>query len=263
MIPFTIRPFETPADHVQCEHIQAVTWSREEVVPTNITIALTHHGALALGAFAPDGTLIGVTFSFLSPAHVSGAHNGLSHHSHMAAVLPEYRGQGIGEALKREQAKRLLAQGINLVTWTYDPLEAKNANLNINKLGCICRTYIENCYGDMHDELNAGLPSDRFEVEWWLDGQRAESSAHSSLPSAYTSSAPLTIAIPLDFQALKKQDLGLAKAIRLQTRAQFQAAFADRYVVINFERTDAHAHYTLIRMDDHLTHSHKFSGVPA
>ena len=173
-IDFEIRPFETPADHAQCEHIQTVTWSREEAVPSNITIAMAHHGALALGAFAPDGTLLGMAFSFLSPAHVPGANNGLSHHSHMAAVLPEFRSQGIGEALKREQARRLLAQGINLVTWTYDPLEAKNANLNINKLGCICRTYIENCYGDMRDELNAGLPSDRFEVEWWLDGRMAE-----------------------------------------------------------------------------------------
>ena len=98
---FILRPFETPDDHRQCEHIQAVTWSHEEVVPSNITIAMTYHGALALGAFSSDGVMLGMVFSFLSPAHVPGANKGLSHHSHMAAVLPDYRGQGVGEALKR------------------------------------------------------------------------------------------------------------------------------------------------------------------
>lgn len=240
---FFIRPFETPADHRQCEHIQEVTWSHEEVVPSNITIALTQHGALALGAFAPDGSMLGMVFSFLSPAHVPGAKHGLSHHSHMAAVLPDYRGQGVGEALKREQAKCLLARDINLVTWTYDPLEAKNANLNINKLGCICRTYIENCYGEMRDELNAGLPSDRFEVEWWLDdsGPRVLSSSRA-------------IDIPLDFQSLKKLDLTLAKQVRLQTRAQFTAAFADGYVVVRFERLSEHGRYHLAKLVDPQPH---------
>ena len=253
---FIIRPFETPDDHRQCEHIQAVTWSHEEVVPSNITIAMTYHGALALGAFSSDGVMLGMVFSFLSPAHVPGANKGLSHHSHMAAVLPNYRGQGVGEALKREQATRLLAQGINLVTWTYDPLEAKNANLNINKLGCICRTYIENCYGEMRDSLNVGLPSDRLEVEWWLEGQRAESREPHRLPSALCSlpsvfcfpPPPLAIAIPLDFQALKKQDFELAKDIRLKTRAQFQAAFASGYVITQFERQADRGVYNLMQI---------------
>ena len=248
---FIIRTFETPDDHRQCEHIQAVTWSHEEVVPSNITIAMTYHGALALGAFSSDGVMLGMVFSFLSPAHVPGANKGLSHHSHMAAVLPDYRGQGVGEALKREQATRLLAQGINLVTWTYDPLEAKNANLNINKLGCICRTYIENCYGEMRDSLNVGLPSDRLEVEWWLGERRAkgeERKAKGEERASRSSPDSIAIAIPLDFQALKKQDFELAKNIRLKTRAQFQAAFASGYVITQFERQTDRGVYNLMQI---------------
>ena len=238
---FILRPFETPA----------VTWSHEEVVPSNITIAMTYHGALALGAFSSDGVMLGMVFSFLSPAHVPGANKGLSHHSHMAAVLPDYRGQGVGEALKREQATRLLAQGINLVTWTYDPLEAKNANLNINKLGCICRTYIENCYGEMRDSLNVGLPSDRLEVEWWLGERRAkgeERKAKGEERASRSSPDSIAIAIPLDFQALKKQDFELAKNIRLKTRAQFQAAFASGYVITQFERQTDRGVYNLMQI---------------
>ena len=110
----------------------------------------------------------------------------------------------------------------------------------------------------MRDSLNVGLPSDRLEVEWWLEGQRAESRAQEadgaalcSLPSAFCLpplSLAIAIAIPLDFQALKKQDFELAKDIRLKTRSQFQAAFASGYVITQFERQADRGVYNLMQI---------------
>ena len=237
MQDLVIRPFENFEDFEQAEQLQNVTWSAVETVPSNMLIAMTHHGAIGLGAFEGEsgaGRMVGFAFSFLAPTNLLGAQHGLSHHSHMAAVLPELRGQGIGLQLKHAQAQAVLAQGYNLMTWTYDPLEAKNANLNITKLGCICRSYIPNCYGEMRDGLNAGLPSDRFEVEWWLDRKiRIENGELRK------------IEIPSDFQAIKKVDMTAAKAIRLKTREYFVQAFAAGFVVTGFEMTPTHGIYAL------------------
>jgi predicted GNAT superfamily acetyltransferase len=238
-MPYLIRLFERFDDYEQAERIQNVTWSAVETVPSNMLIAMTHHGAVAVGAFEGE-QMVGFAFSFVAPTHIVGAWRGLSHHSHMAAVLPELRGQGIGLQLKRAQAKAVLAQGYNLMTWTYDPLEAKNANLNIAKLGCICRTYIPNCYGEMRDGLNAGLPSDRFEVEWWLSGERG---AESTVPRTER-----RIEIPADFQTVKREDMAAAKAIRLSTRAQFEQAFVEGFVVMGFEMNAERGLYVLAKL---------------
>jgi predicted GNAT superfamily acetyltransferase len=242
---FHIRSFEKHSDFEQAEALQALTWSRIETVPSNILIAMTHHGALALGAFDETDRLLGLAFSFLAATHIPGAKHGLSHHSHMAAVRPELRGQGIGEALKRAQAKALLARGFNLMTWTYDPLEARNANLNIVRLGCVCRTYIRNCYGEMRDGLNAGLPSDRFEVEWWLE------EGGGGVVGRPEADSRLMIEIPADFQAIKKMDMALALKIRLHTRQQFEDAFAQGYAVMGFAVGSPNARYLLAPISNH------------
>lgn len=235
---YTIRPFEQLEDYEQAEQVQAVTWSATEVVPSNMLMAMQRHGSVALGAFDRDHQMLGFVFSFLSPAHVPGASHGLSHHSHMAAVLPAWRGFGLGHALKQAQAKAVLAAGYNLMTWTFDPLEARNANLNITKLGGICRTYIQNCYGEMRDPLNKGLPSDRFEVEWWLDDTAAKLRSSDPTDTRF-------IDIPANFQAVKQASLTHAKQIRLETRQQFEAAFAAGYLVTGFQLTPEFGRYEL------------------
>ncbi|MCX7939944.1 MAG: hypothetical protein N2545_10990, partial [Thermoflexales bacterium] len=209
-------------DYVQCVALQQAVWSGDLAVPAQMMLALTRHGGVALGAFTPEGRMIGFVLSFLGWS----AQGVLCHHSHMAAVAEGWRDRGVGTALKRAQREAVLAQGVCLITWTYDPLEARNAHLNIAKLGCICRTYIRNAYGEMPDALNAGLPSDRFEVEWWLE-ERPVFQPPTRM-----------IAIPRDFQALKRADLSAALAWRLQTREQFERAFAEGYVVVGFETRD-------------------------
>ena len=250
--PYLIRPFASVTDHEQCVDIQRRVWVGDDPVPTNMTIAMERHGGVAVGAFDASDFMLGFAFSFVAPCHHIGANKGLCHHSHMAAVLPCWQGKGLGEALKRVQADLVRAAGFNLMTWTVDPLEAKNARLNIGKLGCICRTYIENCYGAMRDALNAGLPSDRFEVEWWLDrrfetGQNEESRMANDMLAFSTTDSQFSISIPPDFQFIKRTDPETARFWRQNTRAQFQRAFAEGYVVTGFTLTATGAFYTLTK----------------
>ncbi len=253
-----VRPFASIDDHNQCDALQRRVWGDTNTVSPPMTIAIQRHGGIALGAFdRRSGRMVGFVLSFLAPSALPGAANGLSHHSHMAAVAPDWQNQGIGLALKLAQRQAVLAQGINLITWTYDPLEARNAMLNIHKLGAICRTYHRNYYGEMRDGLNAGLTTDRFEVEWWLDGSAPANIAapDASPPIDRALTAPdqrapasrIEIDIPPDFQSLKRSDLNHAKAWRMRTRLQFEDAFSRGYIVVDFIATPSRACYILQR----------------
>lgn len=144
-------------------HIQKEVWKHrdQDLTPTHQFCVHTRMGALVLGAFV-DGTLAGFVYSF--PALLDGLH---TQHSHLLAVLPEYQGLGIGKRLKRAQRGEVLKQGIGLITWTYDPMQARNANLNLHALGARSRTYFPNFYGDVPSlRLGPGIPTDRLLIEW-------------------------------------------------------------------------------------------------
>ena len=266
---FVIRPLASIQDFVACEEIQRQVWGPgdAEVVPFNMLAAVTRNGGIALGAFAGNA-LVGFAFGFLG----TSAHYGpeapatvkLKHHSHMLAVLPEWRDVGVGYALKLAQRDAARAQALRLMTWTYDPLESRNALLNIAKLGAVCSTYYCDYYGEMRDELNVGLPSDRFQVDWHiasnrvatrLTGRRARLECEhyasagavlvnparldAALPrpseTATTLSTDLALVeIPADFQAIRHTDQTLALAWRMQTRDIFEQAFARGYLVTDF-----------------------------
>lgn len=160
-----IRPLVTHGEIHAVEQLQRDAWGEPDidVVPLHMLLTPPRHGGLLLGAFDGD-RLVGFVFGFLGLT----ADGRLKHCSHMAGVHPDYRDQGVGYALKLAQREHVLAQGLDLVTWTFDPLETRNAQLNFHKLGAICNTYIRNLYGAMRAAINAGPPSDRFEVEWWI-----------------------------------------------------------------------------------------------
>ena len=248
---FKVRPFESNDEHRQCENLQRQVWVGDAEVPSNMTITLARHGGLAIGAFDNAGHMLGFVLGLLAPAHQAGAARGLCHHSHIAAVLPGLQSKGIGEAIKQAQADAVRASGLNLMTWTYDPLEAKNARLNIAKLGAICRVFLPNFYGEMRDALNQGLPSDRFEVEWWLD-RAAEPDGTQVMAGGALRQTPgqsaLEIDIPRDFQALKRHSLSDAAQVRNMTRRSFQAAFAAGYAATDFTRLPDRAYYSLTKI---------------
>lgn len=192
MPKWTLRILETPQDMASVEEIQRLVWpgSDAEIVPAHLLLTAAHNGGLVIGAYESaglstegevelsgevaqpaDAQLIGFVFGF--PGFYSTPDGPrLKHCSHMLGVHPNYRDQGLGFALKRAQWQMVRRQGIDRITWTYDPLMSRNAFLNIARLGAVCNTYHRNEYGKMRDQLNAGLPSDRFQVDWWINSQR-------------------------------------------------------------------------------------------
>lgn len=270
-LPLTIRPLETLTEFHAAEDLQRAVWPGPEleVTPAHVLTTAAHNGGLVLGAF-DGGRLVGFVFGFLGTDESSSTRPALArlkHCSHQLGVLPEYRDHGVGYRLKLAQRDFVTKQGIRLTTWTYDPLEARNARLNIARLGAVCRTYLRDVYGPMPDALNAGLPSDRFQVDWWvtssrvkerLSGRRAALNLDSFTSAGCEILNPTTLApdglprhpnrfanfagmialveIPADFQAVKTRDLALALAWRQHTRDLFEAAFQSGYLVTDFFR---------------------------
>jgi predicted GNAT superfamily acetyltransferase len=150
--------------------IQREVWKHRDadLTPTHQYCIHSRMGAIVLGAFV-GGTLAGFVYSF--PALLEGVH---TQHSHLLGVLPEFRGLGIGKKLKLAQRREVLKQGIGLITWTYDPMQARNANLNLNALGARSRTYLPNLYGTKTALcLGPGIPTDRLLVEWRIGEKKA------------------------------------------------------------------------------------------
>jgi len=164
----TFRELTSFDDLLACEAIEQEVWglTERELLPASQLVAAVHAGGVVIGAF--DGAkLIGFVYGF--PAHRPEWQPSLGQHSHMVAVLPGYRGQGLGQRLKWLQRAWCLRRGITWMTWTFDPLQAKNAKLNLEHLGAVGFEYRVNEYGAMGGHLNAGLPSDRLLAIWQLD----------------------------------------------------------------------------------------------
>src|ERR1700724_2849460 len=237
----------THDEFAACEAMSRDIWGAAErnVVPRELLLTMQHNGGLVHGAFLPLGRLIGFCFGFL------GMRAGqLRLCSHQLGVLPEFRGGGIGVALKQAQRYDALRQGYELVTWTFDPLEARNAYINLHRLACIARLYDRDHYGAMEDDLNRGLPSDRFEAEWWLRRQRPAVAPGQPLVllrvgaggepvrEAYelSTGASALIGVPPDSQAIKRASPELALRWRMESRAAFEAALTAGLVAVDFRR---------------------------
>lgn len=160
-----IRKLRDYAEFEYLLHVQKTTWNHSDVnlTPAHQFCVHSRMGAILLGAFV-DGKMAGFVYSF--PAIYDG---GFCQHSHMLAVVPEFQGYGIGKKLKWALRREALKQGIGLITWTYDPLQAKNANLNLHALGVRSRTYFQDFYGPTPSLcIGPGIPTDRLLVEWLL-----------------------------------------------------------------------------------------------
>jgi predicted GNAT superfamily acetyltransferase len=265
----TIRPLETVEEFEAAEAVQRAVWPGTDldVVPLHLLTTIAHNGGLVLGAYHGN-TMVGYLLGFLGtdegqPSRPALAR--LKHCSHQLGVLPAYRGQQIGYQLKLTQRDFVNAQGVRLITWTFDPLESRNARLNIAQLGAVCNTYKREVYGQMLDGLNKGLASDRFQVDWWITSARVKERMFGQrLPlvlNSFTSAGapvinPTTVGpdglprpadnagtpvgtlalveIPASIQAIKQRDLGLAAAWRQHTRTLFEAAFSAGYLITDF-----------------------------
>jgi predicted GNAT superfamily acetyltransferase len=220
--------------------MQKTIWSYadSELIPMRFLAVVAKVGGHVFGAFDGD-RMIG--FCFAIPGIKPAGRPYL--HSHMLGVLPEYRNAQIGRRLKLRQREDALARGIALIEWTFDPLELKNAFLNIEKLGAIVRVYKENQYGTTTSPLHGGLPTDRCTAEWWIDSPRVHSvfTGARSVPAASAE----RISYPADIAAIRQQDNARAREIQESNARLFLDAFARGLAVTGFERTEAEGTYLL------------------
>lgn len=248
-----IRFLERHEDLKECENAQKAIWGGLSVA-SEVMLVTQKAGGAVLGAFI-KGKLVGFIYALLA------RRNGqLSHWSHMMGILPEYRSQGIGLQLKLAHRDLALSQGIKSIRWTYDPLQSRNATLNLSKLGARVEEYVINYYGQFHSIIEQGLSSDRFVVNWPIasrhigrllaEGRRTE--AIPGVPrinlTAMNNSGflvnrkvyfnlrehRLLVEIPADTDLMRAKALGHAKRWRIQTREIFLGYLSKGYWVRNF-----------------------------
>jgi predicted GNAT superfamily acetyltransferase len=260
-----IRTLTTADELRQVFDLEQAIWGYESVedsVPVIMLLVSARIGGLVLGAY-DEGRLVG--FAYALP----GIRDGKPFQwSHMLGVIPEYRASGLGWRLKVEQRRLVMASGVDLIAWTYDPLQAANAHLNFAKLGTVAREYHMDAYPGSSSALHAGTPTDRLIAEWWLRSERvverlaaagpseaerqrssgvgaSEAAAVNRVREAGEWLAPdghdlsldaphLAVAIPTGFTRMQQRDLPLAEDWRLATREIFTSYLARGYEVVDF-----------------------------
>jgi predicted GNAT superfamily acetyltransferase len=216
---------KTSIDLSAARSIFDYTWAIDfgtEITP-NLLQAMVHSGSYLSGAFI-DNKMVGAAFAF--PATNGGLHL----HSHMTAVLPEFRDKGVGYILKIDQWNWAKKKNYSHLSWTFDPLVRRNAKLNIAKLGVDISAYHPNFYGDMPDALNAGDESDRLMVSWRTDIDAPKARELITKPET----GDILIEIPEDIVAIRSKNQSESMKWRRQVREQFLAAFEKNGKVIGF-----------------------------
>ncbi|HEY4551797.1 MAG TPA: GNAT family N-acetyltransferase [Bacillaceae bacterium] len=268
-----IRVLKTNPELKLVENLERLVWG-SDAIPTHQTITAAKNGGLILGAFL-QGELVGFSYSF--PGFLDGK---VYLCSHNLGIHPDHQEKGIGASLKEAQKNAALDMGYRMITWTYDPLETRNAYLNLSKLGAICHTYDENCYGELEDGLNAGLPTDRFKVEWWIGSKHVDEQQQRSL--RYTDQPhhvlgwepnsdqlprlkgelglaelahdgrPILVPVPSNIQEVKRQSLSLAIEWRMKTRHIFQTLFGLGYTAVLLKKSNGEPvhHYVLAKRSE-------------
>lgn len=269
-----IQPIHTEEQYRAIEQLQREIWGAEdiEIIPHDVLITAQKNGGVVLGAFdwaQAQPKLVGFTFGFiglLPDGEVKLC-------SHVAGVIEGYRDQNIGYLLKLAQRSYALKRGIKLITWTFDPLESRNARFNFHKLGATCNTFLPNVYGEMRDAMNAGLPSDRFQMDWQINSPHVNACLQGTRPKLFPSllgaaGIPISAAaagefprpvdntippaseqwlveIPANFQSLKAADFALARAWRQHVRELFEDAFARNYTAVDLLVEEGRSFYLL------------------
>ena len=226
-----IRHLSSLDEFERCVVLQLEVWgySDGDVIPRRVFLVAQRIGGQVLGAF--DGETI-VGFAMALPGYRDG-HAYL--HSHMLAVLPEYRNAGLGRRMKLAQRDDAIARGFDLMEWTFDPLEIRNAHLNIARLGAISRRYQADFYGPSSSPLQGGLPTDRLYAEWWLRSDRVTKLLRGETEPVQ---AVERVIVPQAIYQWKQdaQQRSLAQALQTRNREALQSAFHRGLAVIGYER---------------------------
>jgi predicted GNAT superfamily acetyltransferase len=241
-----VRPLREIEEMRAAVDLQRRVWGYAEAdtVPDQMFVVARESGGQVLAAYDGEAP-VGFALAF------AGLHGGKAHlHSHMVGVLPEYQDRGVGRLLKLAQREDALARGIPLIEWTFDPLQIKNANFNIAKLGAIVRRYLPNVYGRTSSPLHAGLPTDRLLAEWWLDSPQVHNtlSGKRHMPSSESA----RISVPATIRQICAQDPVKAEAIQSVLRAEFTALIAAGRAAVGFELDEDQGSYVLEPYEDRI-----------
>lgn len=230
----TIRECDSLAEMQAAFALQKEVWkfSDADLIPVRMFVVAAKIGGHVIGAFNQE-EMVGFALA------IPGIRNGHSYlHSHMLAVRQAYRDAGLGRKMKLYQREDALGRGIELMEWTFDPLEIKNAYLNIEKLGAIARRYNVNQYGSTSSPLQGGLPTDRLVAEWWMKSRRVETVLAKGQPSTFE--ARVQIGVPAEIYEWKATPATRSEALAVQAgnREQFRLAFAEGLAVLGYERNE-------------------------
>jgi len=223
---YKIQLLEEIDQYRQCVEIQHLAWgfSEADTVPMRSFVVCAKIGGQVIGAVDEKGLVLGFLNAF--PGYRDGK---VFLHSNMMGVRPECQNYGIGRQLKLAQREEALSRGIDLVEWTFDPLEVRNARINLELLGAICRTYLPNVYGVSSSRLHGGLPTDRLVAEWHLNSLRVKSRLESTPSPATHSDGMASLEIPLNIQHLKSAEPEAAARIQSTLRERMMDLFEQNF----------------------------------
>lgn len=250
----TVRPVKTREEYEACVELQRETWGRSfsDVVPVSMMGIAVKMGGICLGAFDRDGEMLGFVFG------VTGPRDGeLAHWSHMLAVRGKARNAGIGRRLKLAQREALAEQGVGTLYWTFDPLVARNAHFNLNRLGATIAEFVPDMYGASDSDLHI-LGTDRFIARWSLEGVAGavgppcdrvverelpcmgKPGCNGHLPSG---ADVIEVPVPRDIDALVAGSIEEALAWRRSNGAALSRLFAEGYEIVGFRVGEEHGRY--------------------
>jgi predicted GNAT superfamily acetyltransferase len=246
-VKYTIRPCQTLKELASLVKIQQEIWgyAEHEVYPLRLFVTLRKIGGQVLGAFTPQGRLVGFVVSL--PAW-HGAER--YYHSLSLGVLRAHENRGLGRALKMAQRRDALRTGIRRIEWTFDPLRVKNAFLNIVRLGAIARCYQPDYYGEVESRFQRGMPSDRLIAEWQLTSTRVRRAMAGKPPRPRFAEPAAALEIPVDIDRLRRSDPAEARRRQSAVRRQLQEFFAQNLAITGFEYDVRSARYILDPYED-------------
>jgi predicted GNAT superfamily acetyltransferase len=231
-----------------CVQLQIETWGYDpnDVVPRKTFLIAQKIGGQVIGAFdtnIPSATPFAsnsaqellVGFAFSLPGVKTGRNEPKAYlHSHMLAVKEQYRNRGIGTQLKLEQRREALSRGIRLMEWTFDPLEIKNAFINIHRLGAAVCCYREDFYGLSSSRLQGGLPTDRLLAEWRLDSPRVQAIIEGRPAVGHVIEERILVPASIYEWKASEENRERALAVQLENRLKFHKAFSQGLAVLDF-----------------------------
>jgi len=244
----TIRECTTIEEFDRCVALQREAFGLPdlEISPRRHLIVSRQAGGWTLGAFVAD-RMVGFVHHL---AAVRG-NNEIFGYSHVMAVAKDYQNKGVGARLKWAQREKALREGRKLIKWTWDPMLARNAHFNLNRLGATVDKYLDDFYGvDYGADERLGLPSDRLSATWHIDSARVHALAKGE-ESPFAGKRAATIAVPADWNSFLKRDAARALAEQTRVREEFKRAFADNLVCAGFERGHEESRYVLFESINH------------